>query len=754
MSSLNICNMNNESIVSLSSEKSFEVSFKADLLTTFPKTKSERVAILVTNEYEGIYKNGGIGTYYTTLSQKLAAEGWYVMLLLCNSEGDFKGESTIPALKHIFSTYKIERFLNLQSIHLAMLDEVKLDVIDYQSFCCLFFIQAVVNSFKDACIYAEFHEMSGIGYRSIQAKGSALLGRNCITAVTIHSGHEWIFEANERYVNDYSSFFWRFYHYEQSSFENADLSFFPSYYLKSKVESYGWKAFHAIHLPYFIPLLELPVQNEHNSNYTSSDLNVERIPVVFFGRLEERKGLCTFLEAIKLLHNNLSKKIHIIFVGKVVQLYSADLKHFNSQQHIEQELGSEFLYSIYPDFFSKEAIEFITKLQHSIVCLTSPQENFPNSALEMGQLPVSLVVSDTGGFRETLKLLNRSSGVHWFHPGNSQSLSKVIAQAVSAYPENPQTPDRAFVDQVNQNLFIQRIKHINQAISKPVSTEVYTTKVTIGVTSWSLGKHFLDCLQAVSKQTYKYIEVIVLEDAFDEDDYTQEAIAQAKLLFPNYKFVRFNTKLSLEAAQNYFVEIAEGEYFLPFYANHIALPFMVEKLVGAIGEANVAAVVCPHVKIGANIETFNFMNGSLPNLMNFNKCVDVCCFFSLKLLREFKLNESKNILSHNWHILAGAVATGKRIAYYPYPVYLCRGGEDAIISNTSLLRERYYLCQYLSRIEPSKWTQRQIYMLLTAVQQLLQSEEQLRCQITTMQTSRFWKLRTQWLKVKKILGSL
>ena len=734
--------MNNDSIVSLSSEKDFEVSFKTNLLTTF-SNKSERVAILVTNEYEGIYKNGGIGTYYTTLSQKLAAEGWYVMLLLCNSEGDFNGESCIPALKHIFSTYKIEQFLNLQSIHLAMLDEVKLDVIDYQSFCCLFFLQA---------IYAKFHELSGIGYRSIQAKGSALLGHNCITAVTIHSGHEWIFEANERYVNDYSSFFWRFYHYEQSSFENADLAFFPSYYLKTKVESYGWKTFHAIHLPYFIPLLELPIQNEYNSDHISNNLDAEIIPIVFFGRLEERKGLCTFLAAIKLL-NSLSKQIHIIFIGKVVQLYSADLKHLNSQQYIEQELGCSFSYSIYPDFFSKEAIEFITKLQPSIVCLTSPQENFPNSALEMGQLPVSLIVSDTGGFRETLKLLNRCSGVHWFHPENSQSLSQVIAKAVSIHPEYPQTPDREFINQVNQNLFSQRVAYINQAISKPVSREAYTATVTIGVTSWSLGKYLLDSLQTISKQTYKYLEVIVLEDTFNEDESAREAITQARLLFPNYKFVELNNRLSLDAAQNYFVEIAQGDYFLPFNGNHIALPFMVERLVRAIGEANAVAVVCPYVKIGTSIETFNFMNGSLPNLMNFNKHVDICCFFSLELLREFKLTQGRNILGHNWHILAGAIATGKKIAYYPYPVCLCRGGDDGVISHTSLLRERYYLCQYLSHIEPSKWTHRQIYMLLTAVQQLLQSEEQLRYQITTMQTSKFWRLRTQWFKVKKFLDS-
>lgn len=299
----------------------------------------------------------------------------------------------------MFSTHEVERVLELQPIHHTILAELKQnDSLDYQSFCCLFFTQAVVSSFKNSVIYVEFPEMCGLGYRTIQAKQSASLGNNCITAVTLHSGHEWVYEANENYLVNYPFYFWHACHSEQHSYENADLAFFPSYYLKSKVESYGWQTTKAIHLPYFVPVIDFLREREALSSYSKDGEGARRIPVVFFGRLEERKGICEFLEAIKSLDSSCQERIDIILLGKIVQLQSVRLKHFNSQEYIDKELKGQFKYTIFSDFSSKEAIQFVSELHYPIVCLTSPQDNFPNSALEMGQLPVSLIVSDTGGF--------------------------------------------------------------------------------------------------------------------------------------------------------------------------------------------------------------------------------------------------------------------------------------------------------------------------------------------------------------------
>ena len=218
-------------------------------------------------------KTGGIGTYYRTLSEKLTESGWYVILLVCSTDEEFGGKSHLAAVQHIFSTHEIKQVLNLQPVHLHILANV-VSSFDYESFCCLFFTQALTNVFQDIPIYSEFHEMTGFGYRTMEAKKCNLLPSNCVIGVTIHSGHEWIYEANDWYAEDYPEWFSQICDYEQYSFENADLAFFPSYHLKSRVETYQWQTAHAEHMPYFIPvvyyeaLLRSSVYFEANSQHS------------------------------------------------------------------------------------------------------------------------------------------------------------------------------------------------------------------------------------------------------------------------------------------------------------------------------------------------------------------------------------------------------------------------------------------------------------------------------------------------------
>ena len=481
--------MNQLTLLNQISDNNFAAPFRQFFLEKLSQS-TEPIAILVTPEYEGIFKNGGIGTYYATLSQKLAAQGAYIILILSQTQKPFHGESTVPHIRHIFSAYEADRVLELKPVHLAILSQFKdWDWVESESYKILFLIQAIAAHFKQSPIYVEFPDLCGLGYRTIQAKRSGLLGKNCVTAVTMHSGQEWLNEAHEKYIIEGGNWFRNVYSYEQYSFENADLAFFLSYFMEAKVKSYGWKTSHAVHLPYCFPIVSSLNKNRPMLAKVSLNLKREQIPIVFFGRLEERKGLLTFIDALQQLGEKISQPIHLIFLGKIVPLHSAQLQPQDSQQYIQQELRGKFDYTILSDLFSQEAIALVHELAPAIVCLTSPQENFPNSSLEMGQLPVSLVVSDTGGFRETLNMIDRSNSVRWFEPGNSQSLACEIASAIDAYPETPSLPLRAFLEQVNQWLFNQRIEYMNSALFQtsptrnPSSNENLSTSLLLGMTA-------------------------------------------------------------------------------------------------------------------------------------------------------------------------------------------------------------------------------------------------------------------------------
>jgi glycosyltransferase involved in cell wall biosynthesis len=712
----------------------FEINFKSQFLEKF-NPSLQKVAVLVTNEFEGFSQNGGIGTYYTTLSQKLKSNGWFIILLLGKTEAQFQGKASFPNVDCVFSTHEIEQVLNLQSIHRQILSKAQQDALsksfDYQSFCGLFFTQAVVNRFHDAVVYVEFPDIWGFGYRTIQAKKIGLLGNSCLVGVTVHGCFEWLREVNSKYTVEEPRWFWQAYHYEQFSYENADIAYFPSYFLKSKLEDYGWQTSEAKHLPYFIPTID------HQSN---SNLNAEKVPIVFFSRLEERKGLCTFVEAIKLLNRNIADKIQIIFLGKIIPLQSSELKHLDSQQYIAQEFDSYITYDLIRNLSSQDAIKFISKLNHPIVCLTSLQENFPNTGLEMGQLPVSLVVSDTGGFRETLSLVERSDGVRWFHPGNSSSLAQTITQAINAYPETPLITQPQVLEEINQRLLNQRLEYMSQAFIDSAPKEPQTPKVTIAIVCWQPVKTILECLENLVAQTYNNFDVIIGYPS-SNDEYLQQIITQAQTNFYSYKYLSLDPTWSLGESYNYLVGLADGDYILQLAVEHIILPDMVEKLVTAAINSEVDVVVSPQVKLRENgePEAIAFTDGSLLKLLQFNHNQDISALFSVKLLQEFPYLSERGLLALNWHILAAAIATGKKIAYYPYPLYVTKNFAPKI----DIAKERYYLRQYLYQIEPAKWNQRQLNLLLTGVEQLLQQQQNSK---TLSPQSQAWMLTAQSLR--------
>jgi glycosyltransferase involved in cell wall biosynthesis len=738
-----------------------QVQFQPQLQPNF-NAAAQKVAILATSEFEGFYKNGGIGTYYQALSQHLAADGWSIILLLCQNDTEFGGKSQLPNLQHIFSTGEVDKVLNLQPIHRAILAQSQEQTIaqwfDYESFCCLFFTQAILASFPEAVVYVEFPAIWGFGDRTIQAKKSGVLPNRCLIGVTDHGGFEWLRETNHRYAVDHPHWFWQAYHYEQYSYENADVTYFPSHFLKSKVESYGWKTSHAIHLPYFIPIVNLAAKNStlldppqpplNKGGDRKSNLNVgvgairesplhQKITLVFFGRLEERKGLCTFVEAIQSLDPKMADKLEIIFLGKIVQLESTQLKGWDSQEYLDRALKGNYTYQILPELSSQQAIEFVSQLLNPIVCLCSWQENFPNAALEMGQLPVSLVVSDTGGFRETLDLVSRTDGLRWFQPTDAQSLADCIIAAISARPETPAIPDRPDLEKTNQTLLDRRLESMSEAFMKSAPKQPKNSRVTVGVTCFADAEKILDCLESLTGQTYDNLEVIVLYQ-LPASEPIPEAIAQAKTQYPNYQFIASNNQ-SLGAAYNQLVQLATGEYFLQLASDRIALPTMVEKLVNAAGESDAIAVVCADMKLGQNLpdlpdlQVINCHDGSLLKLLEFNQPQDLCALFTVEWLREFPYCEVRDLLGLNWQILAAAIATGQEIAYYPYPLYLSDTDSALMIPPENLPKERYYLRQYISQIEVSRWTQRQLHLLLTCVEQLCQSEMQHKNQIWQLQ---------------------
>lgn len=537
------------------------------------------------------------------------------------------------------------------------------------------------------------------------------------------------------------------------------------------------------------------------------NIESQSIPIVFFGRLEERKGLCTFVKAIQGLGDEFRVKIKVIFMGKVVPLYSAELKHLNSEEYLKRELEGVVNYEIIRNFYSQQAIQYIRDLDSAIVCLTSPQENFPNTALEMGQLPVTLVVSDTGGFRETLGLVQRQDCLYWFQPQDEESLQLQLESSIESYPQYPQVAEKSTLENINRKLLEEKVHYIETAFQEAKPFEKTTAVVTIGVISHQQGEYLIDCLSSLEMQTYSHIEIIVIDD-HSSDKNSQELFSHASSVFPHYQFISHSHRQGIGKICNEIFTKATGDYFLFFSPQVTFYPQTVEKFIETAVNNQADIVTSAQKEVGKEEKIVSYSGGTLPTMMQKNVYGGECCLFSRQILERFSHTEDKAITTQNWEILTAAVVTGKKIIYYPYPLY-----EYHIKENSTTIiddRAKYSLRQYLGKIPPQEWTSRQIYMLLTAIQQLQdlptqvydlqfqldRSQQKLdECQnflrqleennteseknttiynddervkqeierieyslyeakerINAMESSKFWQLREKWFKIKKTLG--
>lgn len=692
-------------------------------LACLPKADEEKVAVLVASEFEGIFKNGGIGTYYRTLSQKLASSGWKIILVLFKEEKVFRGQSALAYIDTTVSANYISQALILSDCHQLMLSQFdEWDWKGRESYSILFLIQALTHYFQsETQVYIEFQDFWGIGYPTVQAKEAGLFGNNYVIATTIHGPHDWIYEVNNRFaIDDVNSWKWSIdaSFQERVSFEKADLPIYLSRFLGRKMKGYGWCMDQAIHLPYCFPILTKNYSEDVNPRLV--DLNQKigaKIPIIFFGRLEERKGFFVFVDAIKSLPKKILDQIYILFMGRVVPLSQHDVKHYDSQSYLDKHCYGLVSYEIFPDLFSQEALNIIQHLRNPIVCLASLEENFPNTGLEIGQLPVSLVVSNTGGFQETIDLVKRQDAVRWFKPGNVQSLSATLKDAITHYPENPTVCDAEVLEQVNAALLAQRFEKMATAFEQ---TQFKVADRTNVLSSITVHCHIANVVEGINffletlhLSSRGQCQVILTYSA--NDDYYHYLARN----YPAFTFTKVSPDRSLGEILNQVARSSGTDYFLSIPSpNYFLVESIFKGIRQTVARSQAELITLPVLVQTGKTATVEYTSASLSKIITADSLSEVVLACSTVLLEEFKYPEDLDLQAHNLHLLCFAVATGKNIVQYPYPLIKAKHNLKLQIEPIVFLKQLNYIHRTLASIGTNKWQKRQLYRVLLACEKL------------------------------------
>lgn len=235
-----------------------------------------------------------------------------------------------------------------------------------------------------------FQEMLGNGFRSFQAKRLGLAFAETILTCTVHSSWDWINQAMQTYPQhgrtELESKFM-----ERYSIEHCDVLLSPSQYMLEWVAANRIPVRTSQHvLPYlFDPELK-PVGGRPVDRH-----------IIFFGRLEVRKGILIFLDALRNLASSpdgLNGPIRVTFLGKPG--YTPDGDGARSIEIARAEVSGLFTLQAVTDLGHQQAMEFLSTNNDALVVCPSLVDNSPYAIIECIQMGLNIIAGRSGGIPE------------------------------------------------------------------------------------------------------------------------------------------------------------------------------------------------------------------------------------------------------------------------------------------------------------------------------------------------------------------
>jgi glycosyltransferase involved in cell wall biosynthesis len=410
-----------------------------------------------------------------------------------------------------------------------------------------------------------FQDWKANGFHAIRLRRTGIALQNTRLLLTLHSPSRWIRQGMEHLSEDPIAGL-KLDFAERYCCENADLLIAPSQHMLDWADAEGWRIkakTKVMHYPYRVEpslLTAAPIDRQH---------------IIFFGRLETRKGLGIFLQGLgHYLTNTKDCPVReVSFLGKpdrhAGQPAEAVIDNF-AQAHPKLILHREF------ERDTHEALNYLRQTG-GVAFLPSLLDNCPFAIIECIEQGIPFMAARSGGIPEIVhsaQLFEASTkGViaalasipnqHWnkTHPYCADRSNQAWADLHQSPPVNPGKPPRA-PDKL---------------------------LVSICITYYELPDYLP---QAIHQQSYPNLEVIVCDDG-SHSDIAKAIFEQEETRYsgPNWHFIR-QANQGVSAARNSAAAQATGTYLVFMDADNYARAEMIECMVTAMETAKADALTC------------------------------------------------------------------------------------------------------------------------------------------------------------------
>jgi glycosyltransferase involved in cell wall biosynthesis/Tfp pilus assembly protein PilF len=633
------------------------------------RARPVRVCI-ASQEFVGPTRNGGIGTAYTSLARALADAGHEVACLHVDGR-----HVAAEEMQQWIKTYKG------YGVTLIPLPEITKPVLNGS--------QRFVKSFEtfqwlrkhDHFDVIHFPECEAPGYHTLVAKQQGLaFGRSAI-CVGLHSMNAWVKTANQEFLSEVSDLGLDF--MERQSVALADMVVSPSRYLLEWIAERGWQ------LPSKCFVQQYVLAQSARMAPPAAPAGAREITeLVFFGRLETRKGVVLFCDALDRLPADAAKKIQAVsFLGRENIVYGVPAREYLCRRAQRWPWKTEII----SDRNQIQAVEFIQGPRRLAV-MPSLLENSPNTVYECLGEQIAFVASRVGGIPELIA--PEDAGRVCFEP-HPAALSALLGKALT----EGFLPARAAMDAAeNERAWIQWHEGVAEEAraERPAAEPARQPKVSLCLTTFNRPSLLRQAVASIQSSTYPNFEVVLVDDGSTQP----EALAVLDELKPafdqrGWRIVRQENRY-LGAARNTAARNATGEYFLFMDDDNWAGAEEISTLVQAALRTGADIVTCGNnlfdgteaPKIQAGVENRSLPLGGAVAAGVFENCfgdanalVRRSCFESLG-----GFTEDYGVTHEDWEFHARAVLRGFKLTVVPEFLFWYRVNPDSMLQTTNPYR--------------------------------------------------------------------
>jgi len=541
---------------------------------------SSMKTVILTPDLVGPIANGGIGTFCTNLSFLLRDLGDEVTIV-------FTGETSFPRSE--WESQYAERGITVIDVH------SKLDT--RRAVGNQWFIQhseAARQAIPDDTDIIYTQDWRGNAFQFLRHRQFSS-DKQPIVVTVVHSPSAWLRDGMQVFANepvdDLALDF-----VEQYAATNSDYLVAPSHYMLEWIYDLGWQlppnqVCKIIPYPFF-PTVESPLHRALTNGTHERSLTRK---LIFFGRLETRKGIELFVETLQYLSDDLNFPLSNYF-DEIVLLG----KHEGKHKWLELSLLCDAIAAasglkVLPltELSTYEAQAYLRlEAKDSLVVMPSLVDNLPFTVIEASLIShLNLLTTTNGGMQE---ILGQAAHDRLFEPFVKPFAKKLI-QYVSHQPplSNMHGYDWPAANNkwiaFHESLSTRRTTH---ALPQPSVSGVMLT-VDICIPHHNHGRYLPQLLHALTHQSYQDFGVILIDDA-STDPFSCNTFHELSSRYSakGWRFIKNAENQGLSQTRNIAAQNSTADYVIFMDADNIPAPTMVEKMVSAMINSEADCLSC------------------------------------------------------------------------------------------------------------------------------------------------------------------